>query len=743
MKIAVFGSSLVSAYWNGAATYYRGVLKALARRGHQISFYEPDAFERQQHRDIEDPPWAKVVVYQATEEAALRALHAARDADLLVKASGVGVFDELLEAALPSVARPGASTAFWDVDAPATLARVEGNPDDPFARLIPTYDFVLLYGGGPPAIDRYTRLGARSCTAIYNAADIETHHPVAPDARFASDLAFLGNRLPDREQRVEDFFLAAARSLPDRRFLLGGNGWHDKALPANVQQLGHVYTADHNALNVTPRAILNIARDSMVSCGFSPATRVFEAAAAGACLITDAWEGVEAFFEPGREILVAHDGQEVAAHVESLSAARASEIGARALRRVRAQHQYQHRALDFERAVGCAPRAKVQRRPAARARDAGRTSAGGSQLRIVVLGLSITSSWGNGHATTYRSLLGALSARGHDVTFLERDTPWYAEHRDVLEPSLARVHLYKDVRDLRARFAGQVRDADLVIVGSYVPDGIEIGAWVLDSARGVRAFYDIDTPVTLADLARGACTYVTPRLIAGYDLYLSFTGGPTLAALERTHGARRARALYCTADAAAYVPVKRSARWDLGYLGTYSADRQPALERLLVGPATRAPDQRLVVAGAQYPAELAWPANVRRIEHVAPREHGEFYSRLRFNLNVTRERMIAAGYSPSVRLFEAAACGVATLSDAWSGLDAFFEPGREILIVRSAEDVARALRELSEHERAAIGASARERFLAEHTAAHRARTLESYLEQLHTTDTLTQPTATL
>jgi spore maturation protein CgeB len=741
MKIAVFGSSLVSAYWNGAATYYRGVLKALASRGHTIAFYEPDAFERQQHRDIEDPPWAKVVVYEPTEPAALQALEQARDADLLVKASGVGVLDELLEAALPSLARPGASTAFWDVDAPATLARVEGNPDDPFAALIPLYNFVLLYGGGPPAIERYRRLGARSCTAIYNAADLETHHPVGRDPRFEADLAFLGNRLPDREQRVEDFFLNTARLLPNRRFLLGGSGWHDKALPPNVRAIGHVYTGDHNALNCTPRAILNIARDSMVTCGFSPATRVFEAAAAGACLITDAWEGVEAFFEPDQEILVAKNADEVVRHMAELTPERASSIGARALQKVRAQHQYAHRALDFERAVGAGSPSREHHAPPKPQREPRRLPAHGSQLRIVVLGLSITSSWGNGHATTYRSLLRELCARGHRVTFLERDTPWYAQHRD-LDASFVRVRLYDSVDDLRARFSTEVREADVVIIGSYVPDGIEVGHWVIENARGARVFYDIDTPITLTDLSAGTCTYLTPALVAGYDLYLSFTGGPTLQRLERDYGAQRARALYCTADAKTYAPAERPARWDLGYLGTYSRDRQPALDCLLLAPARAARQLKLIVAGAQYPAGIRWPSNVERIEHIAPGEHAAFYNQLRFNLNVTRERMVAAGYSPSVRLFEAAACGVATLSDAWEGIETFFEPGEEVLIVRDAKDVREALTGLSEHERKAVGARARERFLAEHTAAHRAKALEHYLDELRTAGRRSQLAAT-
>lgn len=352
MNIAFFGSSLVSAYWNGAATYYRGIIRALAARGHRVTFYEPDAYERQQHRDIENPPWADVVVYAANADAARGAVERARGADLVIKASGVGVFDELLEAAV--LERQGARTlvAFWDVDAPATLERVLADARDPFLALVPRYDLVFTYGGGQPVIDAYEALGAPACVPIYNALDPETHHPVPPDARFACDLAFLGNRLPDRERRVEEFFLAAAQARPARRFLLGGSGWGDKPLPPNVRYAGHVFTADHNAFNSTPRAVLNINRQSMARYGFSPPTRVFEAAGAGACLITDAWEGVELFLEPDAEVLIAHDAKEVAAHLDGLTRERAVAIGRAALRRVRAEHTYAHRAAQFDAVLG-------------------------------------------------------------------------------------------------------------------------------------------------------------------------------------------------------------------------------------------------------------------------------------------------------------------------------------------------------------------------------------------------------
>lgn len=349
MKIAFFASSLVSAYWNGAATYYRGIVRAMHERGHQVTFYEPDAFERQQHRDMDDPPWAKVVVYSAQSEAeVLRTVEQARGADLVVKASGVGVHDELLERAVLDLQGPGTLVAFWDVDAPATLDRVHGNAGDAFRPLIPRYDIVLTYGGGEPVRQAYLALGARDCVPIYNALDPSTHHPVPPQARFEGDLGFLGNRLPDREARVEEFFLRAAAQLPDRRMLLGGSGWGDKPMPANVQYLGHVYTADHNAFNCTPLAVLNVSRESMARYGFSPATRVFEAAGAAACLITDAWEGLETFFEPGVEMLVARDGDEVAAHVRALDIERARSIGQAAYRRVLAEHTYAHRAAQLD-----------------------------------------------------------------------------------------------------------------------------------------------------------------------------------------------------------------------------------------------------------------------------------------------------------------------------------------------------------------------------------------------------------
>jgi spore maturation protein CgeB len=350
LRIAWFGSSLVSAYWNGAATYYRGLIRALAARGHEIEFFEPDAFERQAHRDMADPPWARVTVYSPTESAAAACLERARRYDVVVKASGVGVLDDYLEREVALLGCPGTQTIFWDVDAPATLARIAADPADPMRRHLPRYDRVLTYGGGPPVVEAYLRLGARACTPIYNALDPQTHHPVEGRADWHGSLGFLGNRLPDRESRVETFFFTPARLLPARSFLLGGNGWaDDESLPPNVRVIGHVYTRDHNIFNASTLAVLNICRDSMASNGYSPATRVFEAAGAGACIISDDWVGIETFLEPGREILVARDGAEVAAAIEGLTPRRAREIGLAARRRVLAGHTYAERAWLVER----------------------------------------------------------------------------------------------------------------------------------------------------------------------------------------------------------------------------------------------------------------------------------------------------------------------------------------------------------------------------------------------------------
>jgi spore maturation protein CgeB len=348
MKIAFYGSSLLSSWWNGAATYYRGLLRDLASRGYEISFYEPDAYERQQHRDMEPPEWARSVVYPATPEGLSWVLAEARAADVVIKASGVGVFDNELIAGIVEHSRDEAIRIFWDVDAAATLEEMRGDESHAVRRALPSLDMVLTYGGGPPVIGAYEGFGAARCVPVYNALDPTTHHPVEADARFEADLSFLGNRLPDREARVEEFFLSAAAALPERRFLIGGNGWESKAMPGNVRHLGHVYTHEHNAFNCTPLAVLNVARDSMADVGFSPATRVFEAAGAAACLITDAWEGIEQFLKPDEEVLVARDGQDVAEHVRSLDAERARAIGRAALERVLAEHTYAHRGEQVD-----------------------------------------------------------------------------------------------------------------------------------------------------------------------------------------------------------------------------------------------------------------------------------------------------------------------------------------------------------------------------------------------------------
>ena len=349
-------------------------------------------------------------------------------------------------------------------------------------------------------------------------------------------------------------------------------------------------------------------------------------------------------------------------------------------------------------------------------------------MKIIILGLSITSSWGNGHATTYRGLVRELAARGHEVLFLERDKPWYATHRDLPRPPYGETHLYGSVEELQARFGGRIGQADAVIVGSYVPEGVSVGEWVTAHAGGVTAFYDIDTPVTLAKLAAGDHEYLSPELIGRYTLYLSFTGGPTLARLEREYGSPAARPLYCSFDPELYYPeTVADPRWTLGYLGTYSDDRQPTLDRLLLEPARTDREARMVVAGPQYPASISWPTNVQRIEHLPPADHRRFYNAQRFTLNVTRAAMIRAGYSPSVRLFEAAACGVPIISDRWAGLDEFFTPGEEILLADTGWEVTEILRGMSPADAHALGGRARARVLAGHTAAHRAAELENLL----------------
>ena len=344
-------------------------------------------------------------------------------------------------------------------------------------------------------------------------------------------------------------------------------------------------------------------------------------------------------------------------------------------------------------------------------------------LKIVIFGLSITSSWGNGHATTFRALVKALAKRGHEIVFLERDVPWYAANRDLPQPPYCETILYQSLEEVRTAHAATVANADVVFVGSYVPEGVPLGLWAAETAGGVTAFYDIDTPVTLSKLRQGDFEYLSPELIPRFDVYFSFTGGPMLDELERTWKAKQARPLYCSVDPEMYFPEAFDAAYDLGYLGTHSIDRQPTVERLLIEPARRRTSSQFCVAGPQYPADIQWPANVERIEHLPPAEHRRFYNRQRFTLNVTRADMIRAGYAPSVRLFEAAACGVPVISDVWPGLDTIFEPNREILFATSAEDVSRHL-DLPEERRREIGSAARDRVLAHHTADHRAAELE-------------------
>ncbi|MCP9626354.1 glycosyltransferase [Rhodopseudomonas palustris] len=346
-------------------------------------------------------------------------------------------------------------------------------------------------------------------------------------------------------------------------------------------------------------------------------------------------------------------------------------------------------------------------------------------LDIVIIGLSVTSSWANGHATTFRALINALAREGHRVTFLERDVPWYRSHRDLVEPADWNIELYETLPELPQRHTALIRDADLVIVGSYVPDGIAIADWVTCTAQGVTAFYDIDTPVTLAGLPRGL-SYFTAPLIPRFDLYLSFAGGPIPELLEKQYGSPLACVLPCSADPDLYQPRQIAKRWSLGYLGTYSDDRQPGLESLLIAPATSLDDQNFVVAGSQYPPAIIWPENVERIAHLSPDHHADFYGAQRFTLNLTRADMRAFGYSPSVRLFEAAACGVPVISDRWPGLETIFRPASEILLASEARDVIEILRDMPDERRSAIGEAARRRILADHTPAHRARQLVAY-----------------
>jgi spore maturation protein CgeB len=347
-------------------------------------------------------------------------------------------------------------------------------------------------------------------------------------------------------------------------------------------------------------------------------------------------------------------------------------------------------------------------------------------LDIAIFGLSITSSWGNGHAVTYRALARALHERGHKVTFLERDVPWYRDNRDLSEAEYCQIELYDSLREVPKRFAQLVANANLVMIGSYVPDGERLAHWITSRARGITAFYDIDTPVTLAGLDSGETQYISAALIPRFDLYLSFTGGPLLNVIEQVYGSPRARALHCSADLCSVAEPDMPSRWALGYLGTYAPDRQPALEALLLETSRYLSDLEFVVAGPKYPDDVEWPANVARIAHLPPTRHQEFYANQRFTLNITRHNMRLAGFSPSVRLFEAAAAGVPILTDKWPGIEGFFTPGREILVVEGTREVIAVINELPEERRRDIAAAGHQRFLRSHTPQNRARQIEDY-----------------
>jgi spore maturation protein CgeB len=361
MRIFVFGSSITSAYWNGAATYYRGIYKNLAALGHEITFAEPDIYSRQQNRDVSEVEYASVIVYQTPHDID-ELLTLASTSDLVIKHSGVGADDLLLEGGVLSCRSEHTQIAFWDVDAPATLASVEADPQNPFRQLIPQYDFVFTYGGGDPIVEHYLALGARNCYPIYNALDPETHHPAAANLSLRCDLVFVGNRLPDRERRVEQFFLRAAELAPEMSFVLGGEGWGGKKMPPNVRWIGHVGTGDHNAVNCSARMVLNINRESMAEVGFSPPTRVFEAAGAGACLITDQWNGVEDFFEPGQEILVAASAKDVVRHLREVDVVGARAIGHAMRERALLDHTYKLRAQQVDRLLS---ESRPERHPSA------------------------------------------------------------------------------------------------------------------------------------------------------------------------------------------------------------------------------------------------------------------------------------------------------------------------------------------------------------------------------------------
>jgi len=352
LRIAFFGASLASAWWNGAAMYYCGILRALHARGHLITFYEPDLAGRRLQREA-TAPWARVVVYPVEDTSGLeRCLDEARGADVVVKASGVGIHDEWLNHRILESRSGHTQVVYWDLDAPVTLERLLREPGDSLRALVPRYDRILTQGGGARVVMAYRDLGARDCVPVYSAVDPDVHFPVSPEPRFDCSLAFLEDRLPDLERRVETFFLRAADLLPDKHFLLGGDGWGDRPRPSNVRYLGHVAPGEHNVMRGTARTVLDVSRDGMARFGYSPASHLFAAAGAGACLITDAWEGIELFLEPGKECLVAKDGLEVAEAVLCLTDDGVRDLGLAARRRALAEHTYAHRAVQVEQALG-------------------------------------------------------------------------------------------------------------------------------------------------------------------------------------------------------------------------------------------------------------------------------------------------------------------------------------------------------------------------------------------------------
>lgn len=355
LKISFFGSSLISSYRNAVVPYYRGIIKALYKNGHQITFYEPDTYNREENRNINDPGWAKSILFQPKKSALLEALAIGSKADLIVKTSGVGFFDRELEKKVLQIRRPGQMVVFWDMDAPATLDRLEKNPKDPFIKLIPEYDLIFTYGGGQAVVNAYKELGAKDCIPVYNAVDPETHFPSIPDPIYDCDMAFIGNRLTDRQTRVDEFFFQAASLLPEKSFFIAGNGWDDKFQRENIKHKGDLPINFNNALNSTPLTVLNISNEIIDRFGVSPETRIFEAAGAGACIITDNLNEIDLFFEPGKEILVAASGKEVALILDELAPAVAKKIGQASLRRVLSDHTYAQRARKIEHVLNYKP----------------------------------------------------------------------------------------------------------------------------------------------------------------------------------------------------------------------------------------------------------------------------------------------------------------------------------------------------------------------------------------------------